>query len=365
MPEKEKYTIRTLFLPRLRGRPIREIFAIIMLNPLVWLLEGCAWFMFGFLGVVQAKIVAPHAAIGVIAVTTVAVVVFPLMYLLVIWLMDFFEREPLRFIFSLFMWGVASTVGSFIFNTILGTFLAIFLGPEIGGMGTSVMIAPIVEECMKGLGLILIAGHHEMDDTMDGIVYGFSVGIGFAAVENFLYFSIAFQEGHSTSLEFLSFVLYRSVICMIGHGCFTATTGMIMGFIKGRGRLSKYAQLFGFVGLLGAMTLHGTFNLLAIIQGAVQYTFLEGVKYPVPLFHGPLILLMGAVYFIIIIFALWESYSRVKREREFEVERKKLKAAGGENINGKDITGGNRFCRVCEAELPPLGGFCTKCGNRN
>ena len=358
MAKKEKYTLRNLFLPRLRGRPIREIIAIIMLNPIVWLIEAGAWFFFGFIGVLQAKEVAPDAAIGVILVATIAVVVFPLIYLLVIWLMDFFEREPLRFIFALFMWGVASTVGSYIFNTVLGTFVTLIFGNVIGNIGTGVMIAPIVEETMKGLGLILIAGHHEMDDTMDGIVYGFAVGIGFAAVENFIYFSVAFQEGHSTAMSFLSFVLYRSVICMIGHGCFTATTGLVMGYMKGRGRLSKYSQFFGFIGLLGAMTLHGIFNFMAIVQGAVQYTVFEGIDYPVPLFHGPLILLMGAIYFVIIILALWESYARVKREKAYQTHRQERRERRARE------KAGDKYCPHCEAELSPDSVFCKSCGKR-
>lgn len=323
--KKEKYTLRNLFLPRLRGRPIREVIAVLMINPIVWLIEGSVWFLFGLLAVLNAKMLAPHLAIWILLVATLAVIVFPIMYLLVIWLIDIFEREPLRFIIALFMWGVASTLGSLIFNELLGAILGILGGEIIGEIGTTVLVAPMVEEFMKGFGLILIAGHHEMDDTMDGIVYGFSVGIGFAAVENFLYFSSYFQEEQTTALSFISFVMYRSVICMIGHGCFTATTGLIMGFMKGRGRWSKFSQFFGFIGMLGAMTLHGIFNTVAILQGVAQSIVLQGIDVPVPVFHGPLLLLVGIIYLIIIGFALWESYARVKRERIFEEERLRIK----------------------------------------
>ena len=247
--EKERYTLKNLFLPRLRGRPWREIPAMLMLNPIVWLCEIIVWLIFAVGSSYQASVLAPHLDFVIIIVATVATIIFPVIYLFFMWILDIFEREPLRFIISLFLWGVASAGGAFIVNTTLGLILVVIgsiIGGETGGnlaavVGTSVFIAPVVEECIKGLGVIIMAGHHELDDTYDGILFGFSAGIGFAAVENLFYFTAAFKEGQTTGLEFLGFVLYRSIICMIGHGCFTATTGILMGFLKGRGRLAKFA----------------------------------------------------------------------------------------------------------------------------
>ncbi len=362
--EKERYTLKNLFLPRLRGRPWREIPAMLMLNPIVWLCELTVWIIFAVGSAYQASVLAPHMDFVIILVATVATIVFPVIYLLFMWLLDIFEREPLRFIISLFLWGVASAGGAFIVNTCLGLILVVIgslIGGETGGqlaavVGTSVFIAPVVEECLKGLGVIIMAGHHEMDDTYDGILFGFSAGIGFAAVENLFYFSAAFKEGQTTALEFLGFVLYRSIICMIGHGCFTATTGILMGFLKGRGRLAKFAQFGGLIGLFGAMLLHGIFNAAAIGQEITQAVVFGKLTYPLPMFHGPLIFLMAFIYFIIIIFALIESRARIIREDAYEKERqrqKQLEQAGA------------KCCRECNTPLPQGRICCDQCGTMN
>lgn len=101
----------------------------------------------------------------IIIVATIATIIFPVIYLLFMWILDLFEREPLRFIISLFLWGVASAGGAFIVNTLLGLIL-VLLGGLIGGetgarlaavVGTGVFIAPVVEESIKGLGVIIMA----------------------------------------------------------------------------------------------------------------------------------------------------------------------------------------------------------------
>jgi len=359
--EKEVYNLKTLFFPRLAGRPFREKLAILMLNPLTWLLEASLGLVFMVLCVLQAKATAPHFAFWIILATSVAVTVFPFIYIFFMWLIDIFEREPFRFIISLFMWGIASTTLAFIVNSSLDYVLfyvfTLFTGEETAKIAdlfaVTVIVAPIAEECIKGFGLIIIAGHHELDDTYDGILYGFAVGVGFAAAENFLYFTRAFEEGQTSVAAFLSHVIYRSIICMLGHGCFTATTGMVIGFFKGRGKFSKYAQFLGFFGLIGAIVLHSIFNFTAIGQGLYQQMYFKGLQYPVPLFHGPLIFFMTFIYFIIIIFALIESWARVRRENNYEKERKSGK------IQSRKIT-----CSSCGVNLSPEALFCGDCGKK-
>jgi RsiW-degrading membrane proteinase PrsW (M82 family) len=359
--EKEVYNLKTLFFPRLTGRPFREKLAILMLNPLTWLLEASLGLVFMVLCVMQAKATAPHFALWILLATSVAVTVFPFIYIFFMWLIDIFEREPFRFIISLFMWGIASTSIAFIVNTFFDYIILIVFtlitGEETARIAdifaVTVVVAPIAEECIKGFGLIIIAGHHELDDTYDGILYGFAVGVGFAAAENLLYFTRAFEEGQTSVTAFLSHVIYRSIICMLGHGCFTATTGMVIGFFKGRGKFSKYAQLWGIVGLIGAIILHSIFNFSAIGQGICQQMYFEGLQYPVPLFHGPLILVMTFIYFIIIILALIESWARVRRENAYEKERKSGK------IQKQKIT-----CSFCGANLSSGDIFCGDCGRK-
>ena len=60
-------------------------------------------------------------------------------------------------------------------------------------MGPS-LTAPVVEELLKGAGLVLLylIVRDEVDDMMDGFVYGALCGLGFAVVEDVVYFMAGF-----------------------------------------------------------------------------------------------------------------------------------------------------------------------------
>ena len=49
------------------------------------------------------------------------------------------------------------------------------------------VLAPVIEEIIKSAGVVVMSAHHEMNDTLDGLLYGFVVGVGFSAVENWFY----------------------------------------------------------------------------------------------------------------------------------------------------------------------------------
>jgi protease PrsW len=106
-------------------------------------------------------------------------------------------------------------------------------------------------------GLIEFAG------VMDGIVYGSAVGFGFAIAEDLLY---GLQYGPET------FVV-RRIFGGFAHASFTSLTGIGIGLIPWvQNRALKV--VVPLLGLLGAITLHATFNFTATLFGPVGYLFL-------------------------------------------------------------------------------------------
>ncbi|MBI2263797.1 MAG: PrsW family intramembrane metalloprotease [Armatimonadetes bacterium] len=280
-----------------------------MIHPITWLVQ--LFFSGLLILVIILSTVSVMGAYGLFVVFLggCAALFFPILYLAILWFIDY-EKEPLRFIFSLFLWGAFAATIAFVVNSTIHLFLAVLLG---GGAVTvlllTVFVAPIVEESVKGSGLVVIGEHHEMDDTFDGLLYGFSVGMGFAAVENFFYFSARHGSHEGDLASWLWLIAYRSLLCAIGHGCFTGTLGAVIGWIK-TSKYSPYMLLAAVPGLILAMSVHSLFNFTAVVQGIVTLALKIGVEYPVPIFHGPLMLALGIIYFGIITPLAWKQTKR-------------------------------------------------------
>jgi RsiW-degrading membrane proteinase PrsW (M82 family) len=192
-------------------------------------------------------------------------------YLLFIRAIDLYEREPLRYVVPVFVWGFTVAVGaSLIFNTIFAFTVSTVASGGATDFLTAVVGAPIIEECSKGLGLLLVffvaylarrrSGVVEFAGVMDGIVYGSAVGFGFAIAEDILY---GVQFGAET------FVV-RRIFGGFAHAAFTSLTGIgigMMPFVHNR----IFRPIPPLLGLAGAMFLHAAFNFTATLFGPLAY----------------------------------------------------------------------------------------------
>ncbi|CAN5552061.1 hypothetical protein BH24ACT18_BH24ACT18_07640 [soil metagenome] len=201
-------------------------------------------------------------------------IVQTVLYLLFVRFIDLYERESLRYVIPVFIWGFAvATTISLVFNTIASITISSLVGNQAASFVTAVFVAPPVEETAKGLALLiafLIAyaaarrrGLVEFAGVMDGIVYGSAVGFGFAIAEDILY---GLQFGSET------FVV-RRVFGGFAHAAFASLTGIGIGLIPWvRSPLLKV--LLPLVGLTGAILLHAAFNFTATTFGPVAYVVL-------------------------------------------------------------------------------------------
>ena len=188
--------------------------------------------------------------VGALIATLLAAVSFPLMILICFWL-DRYEPEPAGYRFAALGWGaVAAVVLSFIAEQLL------FGLPGTNEFVNTVVGAPVVEELAKGLFLVAVVvfRRSEMDGILDGIIYGALVGIGFAFVEDILYYLQSLQTGQLGVTFFL-----RGVIGPFAHPLFTAAIGIGIGIAVSTRRpaVRVFAPILGF---LAAIVMHATWN---------------------------------------------------------------------------------------------------------
>jgi hypothetical protein len=120
--------------------------------------------------------------------------------------------------------------------------------------------APLVEESFKGIAVlaVLVFARDEIDSTLDGLVYGALVGVGFAMTENILYFGQAYLEGGLG--EFGTLVLGRAILGGFGHPAYTAITGAAIGWSRGRYGRGIARVIVPILGWALAVALHIAWN---------------------------------------------------------------------------------------------------------
>jgi RsiW-degrading membrane proteinase PrsW (M82 family) len=157
----------------------------------------------------------------------IAAIIPTLFYTGLIYWADQYEKEPGWLLAATFLWGaIPSIIIALIFNTLFAIPLYALAGDEMGDVLTAVLIAPPVEESVKGLALlgILFIWRHEIDSPLDGIIYGAMVGMGFAMVENVFYFMDSFAGGGREAWGINVFM--RGVVFGLNHALFSSMTGL-------------------------------------------------------------------------------------------------------------------------------------------
>jgi protease PrsW len=175
-----------------------------------------------------------------------------------IYLLDLYEREPIPLLVAAFVWGaVAATTLSAIGNAGWGVVVARLAGPEFASRWTAALTAPFVEEILKGIGVVLIVliARDEVDDVMDGFVYGAVCGLGFAVVEDVFYFIAVFGGDVGGVLQ--GFFIRVIASGLYSHVLYTGLVGMAVGILITRrddrslGERARPAALLAGAAVLG------------------------------------------------------------------------------------------------------------------
>ena len=171
---------------------------------------------------------------------------------LLVYFLDLYEREPLSLIFAALLWGAFASTLLSIVGSIGWQGVAFNLLGESALEWGAAIIAPPVEEILKGCGVLFIAliARSEIDDLMDGFVYGAIVGLGFTVVEDVLYFIGVFGGSVGGVLE--GFFIRVVASGLYGHVLYSGLFGIgVAYFLTRRGRESAGRRLAIAAGLIG------------------------------------------------------------------------------------------------------------------
>ncbi len=209
------------------------------------------------------------------ALSWLLLLVYALPLFLGIYLLDLYEREPLSLVLGALVWGgVAATVLSALANQGWGLVVARLASPEFASRWTAALTAPFVEETTKVAGVVLIylIARREMDDVMDGFVYGAMVGLGFAVVEDVFYFVAIF--GGSPAGVIAGFYVRIVSSGLYGHVLYTGLSGMGVAYFTSRAGEEPFHRRLLVATLLFAAGVGGHFlwnsPLLNFFPGSVQ-----------------------------------------------------------------------------------------------
>jgi len=230
-----------------------------------------AIFSIVFLSLIIILLVVSNIGFGAAVVASIVAFLPAIFYLLPLVWLDRYDPEPIWLLALAFAWGaLVAVIVSFIINT----FIAAFFGEAVG----AVISAPVFEEGSKGLGLLLllIFFRRHFDDILDGIIFGGTIALGFATVENIIYYGRGLLEAGSQGLIVL-FVL-RGIMSPFAHVTFTSMTGIGCGIA--RESHNKIVRLImPVLGYGGAVLLHALWNGMAVLGGfqgfIVGYIILE------------------------------------------------------------------------------------------
>lgn len=203
---------------------------------------------------------------AIVLLSVLAAVVPILSYLMFIWWLDRYEREPIWLVGLTFLWGaIGAIILSLVGSMLLGLSLALVFGISGNTATDTIVIAPIVEEITKGIVIVLLFMSRDFDNTTDGIVYGAAVGLGFAMTENFLYFVGAYSD--SGVGGWVSTVILRTLFSGVMHCVASALFGAALGYAKYPAkRTSRW--MWPVAGLASAMLVHALWNGSLVFSGA-------------------------------------------------------------------------------------------------
>ncbi len=167
-------------------------------------------------------------------VLVIAVGIMPMVvYALILWWFDRYEKEPLPLLAAAFLWGaLPSILFSVVAEVILDVPISYLVQPMVADLIGAAVVAPLVEEVVKAgaLLLLLLFFRHEIDSPLDGIIYGGLVGFGFAAVENIFYFADTLSSSGLGGLGKL--VILRAFVFGLNHAMFTGMTGLGLALMR-------------------------------------------------------------------------------------------------------------------------------------
>ncbi|RPI13918.1 MAG: protease PrsW [Lysobacterales bacterium] len=199
----------------------------------------------------------------------------------ILWYLDRRERESAWLYAAAFFWGgliatslalPINTAAIFAVGAWLEQNVALrdMLGPEGALMIGAPLAAPLVEEAVKGLGIVLLfwLARAEFDNVRDGFIYGALVGAGFNWFESALYVQQNFAQFGTAPYGFQLGVRY-AWLGLAGHAMFSGIFGAALGLARS-GRRHWWRWLIPVAGFVVAAAAHAWNNVLPLVATVVS-----------------------------------------------------------------------------------------------
>lgn len=168
-----------------------------------------------------------------------------LLYLGMLVYMDSYKLVSLRRVIAAILAGALLTLVAYVVNTELRS---------LSGLSFSAYsryVAPVTEELLKALVVIWLFRTHRIGFLVDGAIFGFAVGAGFAVAENFIYL---YRAGDQQ----LAVWVVRGFGTAVMHGSVTAMFAIVSQALTERNM--KINPLLYLPGLALAAALHSIYN---------------------------------------------------------------------------------------------------------
>lgn len=167
-----------------------------------------------------------------VAISLLAGLLPTMLYVGALYWADRYEKEPKTMLAVAFLWGAIPALLVAVAVRLFFQIPVELLGPEAIEAVRVGLVAPLVEEALKGAVVIFIAVRYrlEFDNVLDGIIFGAMVGFGFAMTGNTLSYLGSFLlrgfDGLSSTI-FIEGVLYG-----LNHALYTALFGAGLGYAR-------------------------------------------------------------------------------------------------------------------------------------
>ncbi len=220
-----------------------------------------------------------------------------LVFIYVVRRLDKYDPEPLWLMTFHFLWGALIAVsGAALLNGQVQSWLGVSgltlsnapADKQAMVLLSMALLGPIIEELLKGSVFAISTSVREFNNLTDGIVYGSTVGFGFAMAENLVYFIqyAAADDG------WWQLVIYRTFFSATMHALSSSVFAAFLGY--GRWKYGDIPAKMA-LGIIPAILLHIGWNyfisstsqrvntigfvLVAVAFGIICYAFARSMRY--------------------------------------------------------------------------------------
>lgn len=201
--------------------------------------------------------IAPVAFVELIP--GLSALVICLMWFLFFWRIDVFEQEPLLILGIALGLGVISAPITFILTDTLSSIYPLQLGVDwVGDLVYNIVFIGVLEEVAKfAMILVVVLLFRQVNEPIDLMIYGSMVALGFATIENALYFT-SYGLGIVFTRFLISTVMHLSMTGIICYWWARAA------YINKRGPVLTTLAVIR--GLIVASVVHGLFDYFLISE---------------------------------------------------------------------------------------------------